>query len=344
MVRTRLLPWGFVAAFALCWAASCSDDVPLERSDAECSDKKDNDGDGLIDCADPDCRARPSCAISDGAVDGPKPDMSGDGSGVDQPGAPDAGPEGSAGDSFSTITETEPNGGTPATAINAITVPTVITGAIGAANDADVFSFAAQAGDRLTVSAKSDGDVQLHLAVFGDASLDVPAAVNAFGHGNDALAEYYVLESGTYYIAVRDRRNVGNTPAGVGGPSFGYTITVQPLVRAPIALTLGSALASSIAPAGTVRVFAFDALKDDDLELFARAAALTPASDVDTRLSLFFPAQGSWHGTNDNPSLSESDSHLTGKMPFTGTYHMIVEDVADSGSDLRVEVEVRKKP
>jgi hypothetical protein len=291
----------------------------------------------------------------DSSVDGPvtSPDSGADASASD--GADDLSADLSAdvsvdlaidqtgGDSFATVTESEPNDGKTATEFNAITVPSVISGTIGTAGDADVFSFSAQAGDRLTVQASSLDAAQLHLAVFGDAALNVPAAVNAFGNGKDAFAEYYVLKSGTYYIALRDRRNVGSNPAGVGGPTFGYTITVAPLSRAPQAITVGQSKTDQITPAGTVRVYAFSAKKDDQLELRAKAKALTPASDVDTRLSLFHPGQKAWLGTNDNPSLSETDSLLQGKMPFTGTYHVVVENVADSGSDLRVEVSVDVK-
>ena len=325
--------------------AGCSDDVPTERDEASCSDKKDNDGDGRVDCLDPDCRPLQICGA-------PRPDFGADapmGGDLGLDGGSDAsldGPaaaDGLSGDTFAQLSESEPNNGSTTTEFNAITVPSLITGAIGSANDADVFSFTAQAGDRLAVTATSDGDAQLHLAVFGETSLDVPPAVNAFGQGNNAFAEYYVLKAGTYFIAVRDRRNVGSSPAGVGGASFTYSLSVAPLSRAPQALTLGQSVASQLSPAGTVRVFSFSATKDDDLELRAMAKGLTPASDVDTRLSLFHPGQKAWLGTNDNPSLSESDSLLKGKMPFTGTYHVVVENVADSGSDLRVEVSVSKK-
>jgi hypothetical protein len=48
---------------SLCLSVSgCSDDIEVERSATECADGRDNDGDQLIDCDDPDCRARPFCA------------------------------------------------------------------------------------------------------------------------------------------------------------------------------------------------------------------------------------------------------------------------------------------
>ncbi len=80
-----------------------------------------------------------------------------------------------------------------------------------------------------------------------------------------------------------------------------------------------------------------------EVELRAIAKALNPSSDVDTRLSLVHPGQEAWLGTNDNPNLGETDSLLQGKMPFNGTYHLVVENVAESGSDLRVEISVQRK-
>lgn len=330
---------------------ACSDEVSVERSNAECSDNKDNDGDGRIDCLDPDCRGRPICGAHDGAIgDSKLADET-----IDDGGRKDSAPidllgtEGSVDDAnakdlVGPTRESEPNDGNTKTEFNAIHVPDMILGAIEKANDSDVFRFPAQAGDRLSVRATSTGGAELHVAVFGEASLNVPPAVNTFGHGKNALAEYYILKSGTYFIALRDRRNIGATPAGVGDPSFTYTIVVTTLSRAPLAIALGMPQATTIDPAGTVRVLSFSAQKEDTLEVRTTAKGLTPASDVDTRLSLFFPGQKAWLGTNDNPSLGVSDSLLKGKMPFSGTYHVIVENVADSGTDLRVEVAVSKTP
>jgi hypothetical protein len=45
-------------------APSCSSNVVGVEWGAACSDGKDNDGDGLIDCADPDCASSPYCGQS----------------------------------------------------------------------------------------------------------------------------------------------------------------------------------------------------------------------------------------------------------------------------------------
>ncbi len=49
-----------LAAFALCLVAACKCSSS-ETSLSACSDKSDNDNDGLVDCADPDCKAVTIC-------------------------------------------------------------------------------------------------------------------------------------------------------------------------------------------------------------------------------------------------------------------------------------------
>ncbi len=242
--------------------------------------------------------------------------------------------------SLPTTAEQEPNDGATVTELNDVQVPGTITGGIGTDNDTDIFRFAGKAGDRLLISVVSTGDLQPHLAVLGEPPMDVPVVVNR-GPG-DLIVEVYLLETGNHLLGIRDRRNLGSSPAGVGGPTFGYEITVTPLSRAPIPLSAGK-VPSTLDPAGTVRVFSFDAKTGDEVTLEVFAARLGPPSDVDSRLTLFHPGQGAWLGTNDNPGLSELDALLhASSLPFNGPYHAIVENVAESGADFGFELELTK--
>jgi len=317
------------AALAL---AGCQQGVVEERSDAACKDGLDNDGDGLVDCADPDCRARPICATADAGREARLPDQ-----------RPDAlGRAGDRGvDALALISEKEPNDGKTKTEFTPITIPVAATGAIGVADDVDLYGWNASAGDRLTAVVKSDGTLEPHLAVFGDAALSVPTAINA-GAGQ-VMAEYYVLKSGSYFIGVRDRRNVGSS-AHVGGAAFTYTLTVTALARPPLPATLGGEVKGDLAPPGTVAVFAFDATAGATLKVEVLAARLSPPSSLDSRLSLFHPGQKVWVGTNDNISLTQTDSLLEGPMPFSGSYHAIVENEGTAASDLGFVLKVSKQP
>lgn len=320
------------ALAAILLAVACSAPGSEERSDAECSDGGDNDGDGLVDCADPDCGARAMCARDSGG-DLPVADLR-VGSELR---APDRGP-----DSAVVVPETEPNNGTTKTEFMPVTIPVVVSGAIGTADDVDIFGWQAAAGERLTATVKSDGALEPHLAVFGDAPLGVPPAVSA-GTGQ-VMAEYYVLKSGSMFIAVRDRRNVGSSPAHVGGPQLTYQLTVSWLDRPPQPAVVGGQVSADLSPPGTVGVFSFEAVQDDKLEITVLAARLSPPSALDSRLSLFHPGQKAWLGTNDNISLSQTDSLLQGTMPFSGIYHAIVENEGSAVSNLGMVLKITKLP
>ncbi|MCC6749269.1 MAG: hypothetical protein IT371_16520 [Deltaproteobacteria bacterium] len=246
------------------------------------------------------------------------------------------------GDAAASVSESEPNDGKTTTEVNAIKVPVLVRGSIGVADDADVFTFQAQAGDRLVARVQGQGGLRPHLAVFGEKGLGVPASVTSSASG-ETFAEYYVLKSGAYFVAVRDLRNVGGSSQHVGGPALTYALTVLGLSRPPISATVGSETKATISPYGTVLVFAFTAQKDEKVDVTVLAKRLVPPSDADTRLSLFHPGQAAWLGTNEDLSGSQSDSLLTGNLPFAGTYHAIVENVAAApGSNLAVTLKLSR--
>lgn len=338
LMRTRSFPIGVLVLSLMCGGqGGCSEAVDEERTAAACSDGRDNDRDGIIDCDDPDCRSVSACqgetGQDGGAGDGALLPADG-GSTPDAAHVADLAPDGPA-----PRPEVEPNDGATAEEVNAVAIPDVITGAIGSPGDVDLFRWTAQAGDRLVVTVTAHEELQAHLAIFGDAPLEVPPAVSS-GPGPDAMAELYALKSGVYYIAVRDRRNVGERSGQVGGPDFGYTLSILPLTRPPIPVTVGQEVAAEMLPHGVIRVFAFEAVEGDNLSITVLADRLQPPSDVDSRVSLFFPAQGIWLGTNEDLSASQTDSLLEGEMPFTGAYHVVVEDVGEGGEDMRIVLRI----
>ncbi len=65
-----------VGTSAVAWAEAPSEDAPAAaaapapssdgRKETNCSDRKDDDGDGLVDCADHDCASSPDCKVGSG--------------------------------------------------------------------------------------------------------------------------------------------------------------------------------------------------------------------------------------------------------------------------------------
>lgn len=249
----------------------------------------------------------------------------------------DQGPPAPDGPAIQTINETEPNNGSTKTEFNTVSAPIKVKGAIGAADDADIFGLAAAAGARYRVTVQGDGGLQPHVVMFDTASNVPTGASNGAKH---ALLEYDVLEAtDPLLIVVRDRRNVpASTSQHVGGPGLTYTLTLTPLTRAPIQVKPGDHNSSSLAPQGTARVFRFTAAKGTDLVL---EALVSSPADVDARLSLFHVGNKSWHGTNDDPI--GLDAKLSGTMPLSGTYDAIVENVADYPTKFDFTFKITKK-
>ncbi len=235
-------------------------------------------------------------------------------------------------DASAFISEKEPNDGKTPSDLNLVTWPAAIVGSIGKAGDTDIFGINVKAGDRFVVKVKAGGPFQPHLVIF-DPLGKLPTAANA--GPSDLFAEYYCLKSGALYIGLRDRRNVAKPPKNVGGPAFTYTLSIERLKRAPTPVTVSKEISSSLAPRGVVRVFSFSATKGLDMQITVDAKKLSTPSQVDSRLSLFHPGQKIWAGTNDDATSGLSDSLLKGPMPFTGTYHAIVENVKIDATDLR---------
>jgi hypothetical protein len=104
---------------------------------------------GVVACSDDGASPGPDAPLTD---QGPP----GDGPRIDQPGQ-DAAPPDQNPDTLTVGTEQEPNDGATPTEYNAIQLPAQLTGAIGTANDVDLFGIAAQAGERFTVTLVSDG-------------------------------------------------------------------------------------------------------------------------------------------------------------------------------------------
>lgn len=78
-------------------------------------------------------------------------------------------------------------------------------------------------------------------------------------------------------------------------------------------------------------------LQETDVKMEAFAQRKLPASDVDSRLSLYSETTGSWLITNDNPP-NEQDSLVIGVLPV-GEYRVIVDNVNPDAVDLGFELD-----
>lgn len=62
--------WGAIGMIGCLWSfAGWAQEATTASHESNCSDKRDDDGDGMVDCADADCKADPACKVGSGPED-----------------------------------------------------------------------------------------------------------------------------------------------------------------------------------------------------------------------------------------------------------------------------------
>jgi hypothetical protein len=238
-------------------------------------------------------------------------------------------------------TEMEPNDGTPATAVNAMTIPGIMSGTIDPAKDVDIFSIDPAAGEFWEWTlAPTGSSLAPHLTVFDSApSNQNPNHVAIGTAGQTIELQQFVLNAGKFLAVVRDARNVG-ADAGVGGAGFGYSLTARKKTVTPTTLAVPSTKGATLPSLSSVDLYTFTLSASTGLDVYVHAAEKTAPSTLDSRLSLFSTTTKKDIGTNDDATASTTDSQLGGTLP-AGTYVVIVENEGTDASDLSYEVEIK---
>lgn len=236
-------------------------------------------------------------------------------------------------------TEVEPNSGAPdGGQLDSITAPGAKQGAVGTANDIDIFTVMLTAGTRWTWSLASNGSVLApHLAVSEFANT-VPALVSRGAAGGTASIEQLVLKTGTYAVIVRDSRNVpASTTQNAGSAAHTYTVSGAASVRAPMPVAVPSTTPGTLANRYASALYAFALTSSTAVTVNVRAKAKATPSDMDSRLTLFAKSTNQWVGTNDDLSGASTDSKLSGTLT-PGDYWVVVDNVSETSNDLSFEL------
>jgi hypothetical protein len=259
---------------------------------------------------------------------------------ADQPDAStEAGPGDDASAPLPTVAEVEPNNGTKTDAggnqTQTITFPSNVTGAIDPADDIDVFSASLVAGDVWTWTLDSKGSAlapHLGISEFGN---KVPTMAALGAAGASAEQEHFVLESETYFAIVRDARNVG-TSQHVGSPAHTWQLTGRKTPRAGTALVVPSTAQGKLRIKTAIALYAFTLTQQTGLDIELKGARKIPASNIDSRMSLFDATKKKYLITNDDIP-GTTDSKVGGVLP-AGDYVLVVENVAPDATDLSFEL------
>lgn len=122
------------------------------------------------------------------------------------------------------VQEAEPND-YPSQDLPIMTLPFTVAGTIGEftdTDDIDFFRFEAEAGQLIRVDLDvEDSDCFCSLDISGDS---VPSFLRAMftPNGTSDFREFFVTETGTYFLGVYDLLNYQAIPSNVGGPTYTY--------------------------------------------------------------------------------------------------------------------------
>jgi hypothetical protein len=185
-----------------------------------------------------------------------------------------------------------------------------VAGSIGAAGEADSYTFSASTGDRVIINAvATGGDLDTSIALYSPTGAEVATSASS-----DQLSSV-LAEAGTYTVAVSDR---GSTLTG------SYNVTLQ---KIPGSLSYpgdpdGEPMYSGETVRGTIDVpsdmdaFTFSGTIGDHVVL----KAVTTGGPLDTSMALYSPTgvlEGAWGSLDQAYCVLQE----------TGTYTVVVSDL-----------------
>jgi len=133
----------------------------------------------------------------------------------------------------------------------------------------------------------------------------------------------------TYLVIARDARNVPSaTSQNVGSAQHTYVLAAVTSTVAPTTVLVPSTTAGSFASRYANAVFRFSLTASTAVTL-----NLNATGDADTRLTRFNTSTNQWFGTNDDLSVSNTNSKLTGTLT-AGDYLAVCDNVSETANNL----------
>lgn len=235
-------------------------------------------------------------------------------------------------------TEKEPNNGSAGTDLAQMTLPGEMTGAIDPKNDVDAFSVPLKPGELWEWTLTPDQDLAPHLVVFDTAPNTLnPVRLTQAASGTKATLSHFVLRSGSFVAVVRDARNVAKIPAGVGGATFGYTLSAKKKTLAGTSVTFPATKTGTLASLSALDFYTFEGTEGTGFDIIVKAARKDVPSTLDSRISLFNLTSKTTVITNDDAAKT-TDSEIGGSFPATASYLLVVENEGTDDSDLSYEL------
>ncbi|MFN7134827.1 MAG: hypothetical protein ACK4N5_22295, partial [Myxococcales bacterium] len=150
--------------------------------------------------------------------------------------------------------------------------------------------------------------------------------------------EQFVLKTGRWFVIVRDARNVpALTSQHAGSLDHGWQVTAKKSTRSPHYAAFPHQNVSTLRHPFAVDLYGFTLTQTTAFEIRVLADQRVPASDMDTRLSLWNATERRHVITNDDHSGSTRDAMIGGTLQ-AGEYVVVVENVDPKATDLTYEI------
>lgn len=248
------------------------------------------------------------------------------------------------GSTLPSYSESEPNNGTlldgGAIQVNTYTPPGAISGTISPADDVDAFGLSFEVGSVWSWEVVPAASLAPVLFVSDNRPQNdpdgTPNTLVKGAAGETIRQEQFVFAARTYYGAVGDARSAGSKAGGA------YVLTVAPLTRTPTALQPGKVVKATLASRGAIDLYSITTMGGDGWDLDIRAHRKTPASDMDSFVSIYETNLKKRLLSNDDISLNESDSHI-GTSIASGSYVVVVSNLTEAPTDLSYEIELTSR-
>jgi hypothetical protein len=231
--------------------------------------------------------------------------------------------------------ESEPNNGEADGKFDSISTGGLVSGSISPAGDVDVFKLDVPPGKVYFARLDSENSrLQGHLTVF-DAGRDGEQMGSDYrkivSSEAGGVVQFLAMGEGGYFLAVRDRRNVG-TEAGAGGDDFNYELSVEAVDKSQFSrgsVVFGGQQGDTLDGPAHLALYQLPGSKGDEIEIDIQATG-----DADLRALVYSETTRDWIARHDDRGINNTDPIIDAPLTAEGPFWLLIENIDETASGL----------
>jgi hypothetical protein len=139
------------------------------------------------------------------------------------------------------------------------------------------------------------------------------------------------MGEGGYFLAVRDRRNVG-TEAGAGGDDFNYELSVEAVDKSQFSrgsVVFGGQQGDTLDGPAHLALYQLPGSKGDEIEIDIQATG-----DADLRALVYSETTRDWIARHDDRGINNTDPIIDAPLTAEGPFWLLIENIDETASGL----------